>query len=249
MLEDAVRTAGGKDQPVISSVLLSTDRTEVEVSEDESPTEALIDVVESDVLVASSTNGTMVGQGHTWCTGTLHRSVLLSLIDVKAVIAVFGDLVTGRLGKGQTHRTRIELSGDTVAFSEDPEQVHDNTVISLNALPLDDYPTNLPAMLQPDPTIPQRNPTTNAVVEPSYGTGFAAEHLAIVVAVSKRKKMPIAVYRYHQQGRLLVTVGSYWRCVFLPTKLDDEAGQYEDAQVPVFMPRLPAKAETPPLVA
>jgi hypothetical protein len=239
LLTDLALTAcDDPELPTLRAVLLHTDRGEwaTDVADDEG-SEPLIDVVPSDLLIGTSTDRHSVGQAHTPCEGSLHRPVLVSLADVKAVVSAFKPLVTS-LGKEATHRVVLGLEGDTLTVVEDPTQVPRGLEVSFPTLDADNFPS-VALYMQPDPTMPVPGPDGHTVIEPSYGTGLHPKYLEVFGKVGKRRGMPVAVYRHHQHRPVVVEIGSAYRVVVSPSKLDEDAGQQLGPVVRVFTPPAP----------
>lgn len=249
LLADAVLTAGkDPDLPLLATILLDTDRGEIILKSDDEGDTPLIDTVVSDLLVATSTDGiSMVGQGHTACTGRFHRPVLIARLDAEALVKVFTPLAK-TAQQNVTHQVQVEIAGDTLEVAEDPEQRPNGVVVQCRALDLDDYPKTLPLVMQPDVTQPVIDDGTE--IPPSYGSGLGALAFETIGKVGKRRKMPTAYYRHHQRRGVVVEVGSKWRGLFMPTRLEEAEGQHLGPQVRVFEPRLPARTDAsvaPPL--
>lgn len=246
LLTDALGTTR-KDVEVtlMNSVLLHTDRGPWQIAlpqDDPEPgDDPLFDEIDSDLFVATSYDGSAVSQGHTQCTGTLRVPALVSVASAKAIVAVFKPLITGsRLGKSITHRCTVEIAPGSVTLDvcEDQDLVPEGgAAISVPLVDSENYPRDVVGMLTPDPGLPVEGDP------PSYGTGIDRDHLAVIGAVAKRRKMNVAWYRHHQNRRIVVTVGRAWRMVFLPVDLDTQSdtGQYEAPQVPAYQPPLPPR--------
>lgn len=247
LLEDAVLTAADKkkERAALMSVLLHTDSGlwPIAVDGTDDDGDPLFDEVPSDLLVATSSNMTMVGQAHTACSGQLHKPVLISLLDADAVIDVFKPLVAGRLPKTVTHETVITVSAGTLIVSENPNQIPGGKSVTATVMELDDFPRNLTDVLQPDPKAPV---TLNGHdVAPSYGTGLDGDDVGILAKVARRRKMHIVLYRSHQSHRLVATIGQAYRAVMMPLGLKD--GEGAEPLVDVFTPDLPARHQLEPL--
>lgn len=238
LLTDAALTAGcDPDSPHLAAVLLDCDHGEVAVPGNNG-TGPAADTEPSDLMVATSTDGrSMAGQAHTSCVGRLHRPVLVSVGDVKALVRMFKPLAGP--GKTTTRQAQLEIVGEALVVSEDPQQVPGGVSVTVPALDLSDYPDMIPGMLQP--VLARIVGADGAVIEPTHGTGFGYGHLEIMGKIGKRRKMPVAVYRWHQRRGVIVEIGSMYRAMFWPCPLDEAAGQHLEPQVSVFTPRLPVE--------
>jgi hypothetical protein len=243
LLSDVSLTAGSDPEiPLLRTVLLHTDRGEVMTTTGRAEEEPLIDVVPSDLLIGTSTDGvSMISQAHTACEGLFHRPLLISVPDVKAIVDVFK-------GKEVATQTQLETTGDHLMVSEDPRLAPGGVVVTVPVLDLlEDYPTHLPGLMQPDPHVVVED-GHGAVIDPSYGTGMDTTVFDVIAKVGKRRKMLPAWYRHHQRKGVVVEIGSMWRALFMPSKLDEDSGQHLGPQVRVFSPDLPVqRPSTPPL--
>lgn len=248
LLTDVLRTAGEEPEiPQWHAVLLHTDRGPWQIagerdSDDPDDDTGLFTEITTDLLVGSSVNGTAVGQSHHQCSGTLRVPVLISVPSATAIVAAFKPLIAkSSLPKTTTHRVEVRLDPGsmTLDVSEDPELVHDGRTVSVPLLAeehAEKFPRKLLGMLTPDRTLPVDEPR-------SYGLGVRTENLEVLTAVSKRRKMPVAWYSHHQHRRVLVTVGRYYRVVFLPVELDEKEDQYNEPLAAVYDPGLPETGE------
>jgi hypothetical protein len=246
LLTDTTLTAGQDMEyfPALATVLLDTDRGEVTVTElSEDGNEPLIDVIESDVLVGTSTNGaSMIGQAHTACEGQLHRPVLISAVDARMIYTALKE-------KSRAPRVELELSGDSLTVSE-MQKSPGRLVVSVPSMDLENYPRTVASLMCPDRFLAVVD-GQGQVIEPSYGTGMSGEVFEVVGKISKRRKMVPSFYRHHHRRGVVVEVGWMWRGLFMPTRLDEENGQHLEPQVRVFVPRLPDEqdeVQTQPLV-
>jgi hypothetical protein len=249
LMTDLVRTAH-KDPlfPHLNAVLLHTDNATAAVDDGDGGEE----LMESEVLVVTSTTGRMIGQGHAPCNGQLHRPVLVSATDAKSISQVFTSLMKLVDKKTVTHRTQLELTGNTLTVSEDEEVVESGFELSLQVLgeeAVDDFPRNLEWALAPDPHFEVVG-KDQIVIPPSYGTGVRGDDLGVVGAISKRRAMEPIVYRSHQTRSVVVTIGSQYRMTMAPWPLNTETDEHVTPQVPVFQPKLPkrAKKDQPALI-
>jgi hypothetical protein len=245
LLHDTCLTAGQDLEyfPSLATVLLDTDRAEVTVSEfTEDGSEPLIDVIDSDVLVGTSTNGTsMIGQAHTACEGRFHRPVLISAVDAKMMYTALKE-------KSRAPRVELELTGDCFTMSEQ-QKSPGRLVVSVPSMDLEPYPRSVAALMVPDRFVVVVD-ERGEVIDPSYGTGMDGVVFEVVGKVARRRKMVPVWYRFHQRRGVVVEVGAMWRALFMPSRVDEEVGQHLDPQVRVFTPRLPVVDgdPTPPLV-
>lgn len=243
LLSDVALTASDDAElPTLCAVLLHSDRGEWTVVEPDPDdrAESLIDVVPSDLLIGTSTDRYAIGQAHEHCEGQLHRPVLVTTVDAKAVVSAFKPLV-GSLGKETTHRVVVTLEGDTLTVSEDPAQVPNGFTVSFTVGDASNFP-HVANLMEPDPTMPVPDPD-GVVIEPSYGTGFDAARLWAFTTIAKRRKMPLAMYRHHQRKAVVMEIGSAYRGVLMPYRLDEESGQHHGPQVRVFAANLPTGAD------
>lgn len=241
--------AACKDQtiPTLCSIVLHTDHGPYALPTDDHDGDrstGLIDEVDTDLLVATATDRTLLVQAHTWCEGQLGHPLLLSVVDADAVIDLFKPLISS-LGRDTVHRVIVEQNRPRALLTirEDPTQVPDGKALIVVARPADDYPRNVSTLMQPDTTatVSVLREGLRVIVEPSYGTGVQATHLAIMAKVAKNRGMPLALYRHHQDRILVGTVGTSWRCAAQPARLSEDAGEYKEPPVPVFDLPLPPR--------
>ncbi|HEY2763375.1 MAG TPA: hypothetical protein VGJ13_05095 [Pseudonocardiaceae bacterium] len=242
LLADATLTASDDPElPALCAVLLHSDRGEwtVQETDPDDRSTALIDVITSDLLIATSTDRYALGQAHEHCEGQLHKPVVVSLTDAKAVIAAFKPLVHS-LGKETTHHVVLTLEGDTLTVAEDPKQVPDGFSVSFSvAYAYEEFP-RFADLMTPD-TAKTVTDDDGRAVAPSYGTGFEPTRLWAFVQVGKRRKMLVAMYRHHQTRAVVIEVGSAYRGVLMPYRLDEKTGQQNGPLVRVFTPDLPER--------
>lgn len=244
LLTDITLTAANDpDDPTLNTVLLhgghGTWAPDTRSDDDE---DALLDAVPSDLLVATSTDRRAAAQAHAACTGRLHRPILVTVPDVKAIVALFKPLVTS-LGRDTTHMARLTLEGETLTVAEDPLVVPDGRSVSMTVAsfgPGSDYPTGVAKVLDPDPANLPRQYRDGPPIEATRGSGLSASGLAVVASVAKRRAMPAVIYRHHQDRPLVAEVGNSYRVVLQPYGVDDD--QQEGPQIEVFDP-LPAEGD------
>jgi hypothetical protein len=240
VLTDAIATAArAPDVGLMSTVLLSTDRGDwlTYSSPEDKEGEPLVDTVESDLLIATSTDGvSVVGQCYTAVTGTFHRPALISRVDAEAVVKVFKKLINS-LDRKTTHKTVVELDGANLRFYEDKFQVPGGVELLATTIDATDYRRDLPGMLQPDPTSPVYDNGT--LVERSYGMGVNFPVFQLFGAIGKRRKAPVAVYACHQHRPVIVEIGTNYRGLWMPYRLKEDEGQHLAPQNQVFEPALP----------
>lgn len=251
-LTDAIATAAkAPDVGLMSTVLLSTDRGDwlTYSSPEDKDGEPLVEMVESDLLIATSTDGvSVVGQCYTAVTGEFHRPALIARADAEAVVKVFKKLINS-LDRKTTHKTVVELDGPNVRFYEDKFQVPGGVELHVQTVDATDYRRDLADMLQPDPTQPVYN--DGKLVERSYGMGVNFPVLQLFGAIGKRRKAPIAIYASHQHRPVVVEIGTNYRGLWMPYRLKEDEGQHLKPQNQVFTPQLPEpdpKSEQPQLV-
>lgn len=253
LLADVALTSGiDPEIPLLATVLLDCATGEVAIKSTNPGEPPLIDVVPSSLLIGTSTNGrSMISQAHTACTGLLHKPVLISALAAKAIVDVFTEQAKA-VGKTCCHNTQLTLEGTMLIAEEDPDMFPQGVELKVEALDLEDYPTSLPVLMQPDQSKAYKDPVTGQTIPPSYGTGMPAVVFEVVGKVGKRRKMLPVWYRHHQRRGVVVEVGSMYRALFMPESLDEDNGQQHGPQVRVFSPRLSVESTHPvthPLIA
>jgi hypothetical protein len=256
MMQDAALTASKEPLfPEICSVLLHSTRAEIPLEdahpggEDDDDTGTLIDYATTDVLVATSSDRTIIGQSYAPCTGQFHQLVLITAAGAKAIVQVF-DPLRKAAAKTAGHEVVLELSGGVLVVRENPAKVQSPVSLTLDVLDeeIDSFP-HFDTAMQPDPGAEVKR--DGKVVPATYGVGLDPNHLATLARVSKRRKMPIAWYGFHQLRPVVVTVGSWYRAAVLPASHELEDEQLAGPQVPVFSPEWPTRSaeQSPPLVS
>lgn len=229
LLTDLILTTTPDPELSTSAVLLHSEYglNEWMFCQGNSSSAAPLDTAPTDLLVGTSTNGDMTAQAHTPTQGLLHRPVLVGVEDAKAIVRVFK-------GRDVSDTTVIELSGEILTITEDPDEAPKGRSLHVSVLDVTEYPTGIATVLDPDPTLPVPD-QDGVVIEPSYGMGLNPLHLLVVGTVGKRRKMPVAWYRHHQHRAIVAEVGAAYRCVIQPVQLEERKQQVE-SQVRVFTP-------------
>ena len=239
LLSDLLLTAStDPERPEVMGVLLHTAAGEFIPDLPPSDETPLIDAIEMDLLVGTSTDMLrVIAQAHApRDAGNLAgwlRPVFIADSDATAVVTEFKKR-QGRLGKEVTHKCELNLSGDVLTVREDPTQVPGGLKISFQVGDGATFPTVADRM-RPDPTI-QETGWDGEIIPPSYGTGLRQPYVEAFAKVSKRRVMPIAMYCHHQSAPIVVEIGSSYRAVMRPCKLDEESGQHQAPTVRVFEP-------------
>lgn len=248
MMTDLVLTASKEPLfPEVNAVLLHSTRAEIPL-DDQRPggegddTDALIEYATTDVLVGTSTDRTIIGQAYAPCTGRLHELTLISSAAATAIVKVF-DPLRKAAPKSSPHEVVVELSGGVLKVTESPNWGPSPVSLTLDVLEdeVDNFP-HFDAAMQPDTGAEVKR--DGKVVAPTYGMGLDAAHLTTIARVSKRRKMPVAWYGFHQLRPTVVTVGSWYRAAVLPASHELDDDQLVEPQVPVFTPEWPVKDKT-----
>lgn len=247
LLVDLILTSGvDPELPTVRGVLLHT--TDGEFVPDlpgaDDDQEPLIDAVESQLLVGTSTDTIAVGQAHmpvkfVGPIGWL-EPVFVALPDAQALAREFKVKITS-LGREVTHRSELTVSAGTLTVREDPAQVPGGLRMSVQVSDGWLFP-KVHERIDPDPTELIPGPDGYTVVEPSRGTGFHASYFDVFAKVGKRRQMSIAVYRHHQNRTVVVEIGSSYRAAVKPYTLDEDHGQHLAPTVRVFAPPVREKS-------
>ena len=231
LLGDLMLTTAAEDSahPLLASVLLYTDRGYA-VADDPG---------KSDVLVGISTNRRLAGHTFTACDGQM-TPTLWPVSKVASVIQVFKP----KLKADKEHGVIITRAGDHVTVQEDPNLFDDGDRIEFKSGDLTNYPgAKLAELIADMPT------NLRGVMDhrPKPRTDFYSSELAILCKIATNRKRPILTYRTHQDDRVLVQIGDYWRGWIKPipyevnkTKVGDLAYRPE---AEVFTPDMPAPEE------
>lgn len=247
LLSDLILTSGiDPELPTTRGILLHTTTGEFvpDLPGADDGQEPLIDAVETKLLVGTSTDTAVVGQAHipVEFDGPIGwpDPVFVDLLDAQAVAREFKTKVS-MLGREVTHRSELTVSAGTLTVREDPSQVPGGLRM---AFQVDDgslFP-KVHERMQPDPTELIPGPDGFTVVEPSYGTGYNPAHVEVFAKVGKRRQMPVAVYRYHQNRTVVVEIGASYRAAVGPYTLDEDHGQHLAPTVRVFAPPVREKS-------
>lgn len=239
-LADLALSAGtDPDVPGTNGVLLHTASGEftLDVPESDDGEQAMAFSQVSELLIGTSTCGPMLGQAHMPVDGCWHRAAFVTLANVKAIVDTFKPLINS-LGKEVTHRTELELAGDTLTVREDPAQVPNGLRLQVAVGDGEGFPVKAIAKLtERDPFEPVMDGAEVVPVE--FGHGWTADYMAAMGAVGKRRKMPVAVYRSHQRRAVTVEIGSAYRASVAPCELDDD--QSQAPTVPLYTPPAPRR--------
>lgn len=210
--------------PILASVLLYTDRGYPDPAEPG----------ESDILIGVSTNRRVAGHEYVPSDGQM-TPMLWPVSKVAQVIAVFKP----KLKADKEHGVIITRDTDHVTVAEDPNLFDDGDSITFKLGPVEEYPHHLTKLIADMPSHLQYGVTDR----PKPRTDFYPADLALVCKLATTLKKPIEMFRVHQDNRILIRIGDYWRGWIRPvpyeqgkTKVGDHAYQPEGE---VFHPDLP----------
>lgn len=238
LLTDLILTSGtDPDVPTTRGVLLHTDDGEYlpDLPGADPDQESLFGPSGAQLLVGTSTDSYAAGQAHVPATFSIPSGwlapVFVELQDAQSVAREFKTKIS-ILGREITHYTELSVQGGTMTVRENPAQVPGGLRMAFQVTDGSLFP-KVHERMQPDPTV-QETGRDGEVVPPSYGTGFYGAYVEVFAKVAKRRQMPIALYRHHQNAPVVVEIGASYRAAVKPYTLDEEHGQQLAPTVRVF---------------
>ena len=193
LLTDMIVTTAPEDSayPIFSNLVLYTDRGYPHADEPG----------QSDVLVGMSTNRRVAAHAFVDCDGQA-TPMLWPVSKALTVIQMFKPKTKTK--GGSDHGVTISRDGDHVIVQEDPNLFDDGDQFTFKLGDVEDYPTQLVKMIADMPPLGSKD-TVKA------RTDFHHGDLALLCQIAKRRNTLIETYRVHQDQRLLVQIGPYWR--------------------------------------
>lgn len=237
LLADLALTTAPEDgpHPQLASVLLYTDRGYPDPGEPG----------QSDILVGVSTNRRVAGHTFTGSDGQM-TPMLWPVAKVAQVIAVFKPKLKGN----KEHGVIITRDTDHVTVQEDPNLFNDGDSITFKLGDIDTYPHRVTELIADMP--PATMPTLSSLVDKGAKprTDLYPSDLGLLVKIATGRKAIIETYRVHQDSRILVRIGDYWRGWIRPVPYElgkEKVGVYAyRPEGEVFHPGLPdTDAEVP----
>lgn len=165
-----------------------------------------------DLLVASSTDGVVLGHGHTSCAGQ-GEPMLWPIAAVRDVIAVLKPKA-----KLEDHVTEISREDDDVTLAEDPDLFGEGARFTFGVLDPADWPTEGARQMLAE--IRMSPPEGLAPVAPR--TDFLPARLAPFLKVASRRGEVLQVFRYHQRLPVSVQIGDGYRGVLSGFAFNDD---------------------------
>lgn len=224
LLADLALTTAPEDgaYPQLAAVLLYTDRGYPDPGEPG----------QSDILVGCSTNRRVAGHVFTGSDGQM-TPMLWPVSKVAQVIAVFKPKLKGN----KEHGVIITRDSEHVTVQEDPNLFDDGDSITFKLGDIEQFPHRLTELID---RMPPNLALTN---RGKPRTDLYPVDLALLVKIATTRKAIIETYRVHQDERILVRIGDYWRGWIRPvpyevgkTRVGDNAFRPEGD---VFHPDLP----------
>ncbi|SFE55344.1 DNA segregation ATPase FtsK/SpoIIIE, S-DNA-T family [Actinopolyspora alba] len=223
LLSDLSQTAtADPDAGAIAGVLLHTETGAL----DDEPGR-------TELLVATSTTGQVVGHAHIPCEGSIPVPMLCPIDAVKSVISVFKPAVKAN----KQHHVTLRREGFSVTVSEvadaalfETEDAPERLTLSFGLGNPADFPYVWPLL------VPH---TESPVLDHESGQSIPAvprvdlTHPAVTpfARVARSRGAPIELYPYHQRRAVHVQIGTRYRGVLVPSSYDDAALARQPEQV------------------
>lgn len=238
LLTDLIFTSGtDPDMPATRGILLHTAAGEYlpDLPGADPDQDTLFGPSGAQLLVGTSTDSYAAGQAHAPATFSIPSGWLapafVELPDAEAVVTAFKKRINS-LGREVTHYTELSVQGGTMTVRENPAQVPGGLRMAFRVTDGSLFP-KVHGRMQPDPTV-QETGRDGEVISPSYGTGFYHAYVEVFAKVAKRRQMPIALYRHHQNATVVVEIGASYRAAVKPYTLDEDHGQHLAPTVRAF---------------
>lgn len=186
-----------------------------------------------EILAGISSDRHVAGHTYAWCSGQLSAPTWWSVRDTRAVISVF-KAARGKDKLG-THAVEIFRTGGEVLIREDPNLIDEGVSLSFGEGELSDYPApTLYRLLDaPQPATVQRD---GAFVDATPRTHLVPAVLDPFLKVARRRGDILALYRTHQEVRILVQIGESYRGLLMPYRVDAGAGDTEHPDADLHAP-------------
>lgn len=191
----------------------------------------------TDLLVGTSTDRLVIGHDHTPCHGTLTRATLWGIDDVKTLLAAFKPKAKDSKEE-DPHMVLVDLAGEHIVVSEDPDLYDDGLSVSFQVKNLDDYPRGLWTVLEVINAGPYEM-SDGRVIEPSRRTDMSPRRIAPFNKVASKLGTSVQFYRTHQHRHVLVQIGATYRGALIPTRYDDDLDDGSGPAAEVYEPNLP----------
>ncbi|HET6290469.1 MAG TPA: hypothetical protein VFG15_27445 [Amycolatopsis sp.] len=191
----------------------------------------------TDLLVGTSTDRLVIGHDHTPCHGSLGRATLWGVNDVKTLLAAFKPKAKDSKDD-DPHMVLVDLAGEHIVVSEDPDLYDDGLSVSFQVQNLDDYPRGLWTVLEvinPGPYEMHDGRT----IEASRRTDMSPRRIAPFNKVASKLGESVQFYRTHQHRHVLVQIGDTYRGALVPSRYDDDLDDGSGPAADVYEPNLP----------
>lgn len=193
LLTDLALTTAPEDgaHPHLAAILLYTDRGYPVADEPG----------KSDALVGLSTNRRVTGSAFTGCDGQC-TPMLWPVDKARSVIGMFKP----KTKINKDHAVILTRAGDHVTVQEDPNLFDDGDRFEFKLGDPDTFPAHaLASTVDVMPLKTRQDPI------PKPRTDFYPDDLATLCRIAKNRSTLVEIYRLHQDHRILVQIGPYWR--------------------------------------
>lgn len=232
LLTDLLATAEqAADAGAIASILLHTTRAQLGVEPGR-----------TDILAGLSTDRSIAGHTYTRCDGQLPTPMLWPVRDAQSVIAVF----KASAKRDEHHAVEIHRDGPAIVVTEDANLFDDGLALTFAGADPAAYPG--PRIYR---TLMRRtcdvldSPSDGLTAEALPRTDIRQTALVAFAKVSKRRGMPVEVYRTHQNEPVHVQIGHAYRGLLMPLEYRAEG----DERSPAAEVHAPDLAELEQLMA
>lgn len=217
LLTDLLATVDtAPDAGAVGSVLLHTNRAQLGSEPGR-----------TDILAGLSTDRAVAGHCYTACTGQLATPMLWPVRDTQSVIAVF----KASAKRDEHHAVEIHRDGPLITVTEDANLFDDGLSLTFAAADPSAYPGPriYRTLMRPtrDVIDPGRDPIKVGHALPR--TDIRQTALAAFSKVSKRRGMPVELYRTHQNEPVHVQIGHSYRGLLMPLEYHAEGEERSPA--------------------
>lgn len=189
----------------------------------------------TDLLVGTSTDGTILGHTYVACAG--HTTPMVwPVAEVKVIIAALKPLA----GKDD-HGVEISHVGDVVTVAEDPDLFGERLSISFTGHPAAEFPVAGAHGLLTHVRTRPASQDGEAVPDAAPRTDISARQLAPFLKVASRRSERVELYRHHQWLPITVQIGGRYRGVLRPQRWDEVTADGRAPSGDIYPPN-PAEA-------
>lgn len=204
LLTDLLATADmAAEAGAVGSVLLHTTRAQLGAEPGR-----------TDILAGLSTDRSVAGHTYVQCTGQLAAPMLWPVRDAQSAIAVF----KASAKRDEHHAVEIHRDGPLITISEDANLFDDGLSLTFAAGDPSAYPGPriYRTLMKPTRDIIELGTDPIKVAHALPRTDIRQTALVAFSKVSKRRGMPVELYRTHQNEPVHVQIGHAYRGLLMP---------------------------------